>query len=331
VELKGHSALVKFPQSKAKAYNLHQLKPYYSPDKNLTNQEEGLGASSEEDTEEATQSINLIKNRCQMDPLETKPSTDWEQREAKASSLIKHWTTNQAVINPYLRELHIRLLRSQSEDPPALTPHERIIYDFFEPWDRHTRTAGSPLDFPEYREGLLVKYGRRKSMNDLPAIGGPAAPQPPQPMAPPAPIPIPAQRGRTRTMVTRRPRAKTPVPPSSMRLRSAGPAEDTGPLPGRKNTRTRTPSRTSEEPTGPGPSSAGPSRSPEPREPTAEETANEPVPGANRGLIRNLRNLGWSLFTGAHNNPDSDDPPGSLNIDAASGPTGPASMDDWLF
>ena len=30
-------------------------------------QEEGLGASSEEDTEEATQSINLIKNRCQMD------------------------------------------------------------------------------------------------------------------------------------------------------------------------------------------------------------------------------------------------------------------------
>ena len=56
VELKNYSALVKFPNAKAKLYNLHQLKPYFDSAKNLPNQGVGPGASSED-------TIELIKNQ----------------------------------------------------------------------------------------------------------------------------------------------------------------------------------------------------------------------------------------------------------------------------
>jgi len=337
-EIKGHSALVKFEQGKAKTYNLHQLKPFFEPRKEWTNQGEGSVPAAKPAVIQATTpqlSSNLLIKNLIHSETGAKPSAEWKSRDDQAKQLIKLFEANQVIIDPYLRDLHIRVLRSQPNDPEVFTPHERKLYESFEPWERSLRTAGSPIDIPEYRPGPLFRFARRKSLGDLPAAVD--APDPGPAMGPPLPMGN-ATSTRGRSSSARRERTKKPIPPRHMRLRSAGPAEETGPLVTRRP-RNR-PAAPTTEPVGPtGPSTApepevGPSHQPGSPEPTPEDMANEPAPGATKGLMQSFKTMGWALLTGKFQNPDGGPPPPSMEFDAVSG-SGPGGNntpeDAWEF
>jgi hypothetical protein len=302
-DIQAHKAWVLY-KGKTKTFNLHNIKPLTVGAKELELQGEeshpakhpAKATKGKPDAEEAESNPSAINyaNCNQTDQLQA--------REAKAKHILEVIGVNQREIDPYLTELHLRILRSQPTDPPALTPLERVIYDAIPACERNLRTAGSPVDIPEFRYNLMRMPGLTKPAPNAPPAA-PAPPPPPAPMAGPG-MPIPAapvpRAPRTASRNTRM--GKRAITPSDRRLRSAGPAQDHGPLPKRVTTRPQTPAK------------AKPA----------------PVP-EDQSLLGKVSRLGWALLTGGRND-ESDSGNVSQVNPVPDNPGEPGDLEDeWSF
>jgi hypothetical protein len=303
-EIQAHRAWVAL-KNKTKTFNLHNLKPYTSQPEEFNLQGKEAGPA---DPEDQTADPAASPNPSVINYANCNQTDNVETREAQAKRILEVIGINQREIDPYLTELHLRVLRSQPTDPPALTPHERAIYDAIPAWERNLRTAGSPLEIPEFRYHLIRMPGRTEP-----------APAAPAPMAPPPALPVPAPGPAVPVQAAPEPRpaprntrmgrgSRRDITPSDRRLRSAGPAAEAGPLPKRIATRPRTPT------------------------PVRDESA--PAAEEDYSLFGKVSRLGWALLAGGRR--DEADSGNVSRMDTSQPPpSNPGDNrdpgDDWSF